>query len=63
MPTNKDLIRMHLEEWLTETKQEGFATCRDAIAFCLGYYGYVDMDIIDVISDMAIAGKLKEPTF
>lgn len=60
MKTNKDLIRMHLEEWLTVTNQTGLATWHDALAFCYGYYSFVDMDIIDAVADMVIEGKLKE---
>lgn len=60
MVTNKDLIRMHLEEWLIVTEQDGAATWRDGLAFCLGYYGFIDTDIIDVIVDMTLDELLLE---
>lgn len=49
-PSNKDLIRMHLEEMLRETKQE--PNWFYLISFCLGYYGEITQDHIRAVMDI-----------
>lgn len=54
--TNKEIIRMHLEEFLYETDQRGNLSMWGLMGYCIGYYGSIDADILDVVHDMVCEG-------
>lgn len=53
--TNKQ-IRENILEWVTETDQHDFIY---AVAYCLGFYGYVTRQIFNVLSELHREGILK----
>lgn len=60
MPTNKDLIRMHLEEFLRE--DGGIPNWRDwsaVLAYCLGYYGGITAEHIIVVRALQREGLIQ----
>lgn len=54
--TNKDLIRMHLEEFVRKFPDQSWASL---LAYCVGYYGNIDTDIIWVVWEMQQEGIVK----
>ena len=55
MPTNRDLIRMHLEEFIRENPVQTWATL---LGYCIGYYGAIDMDHIMVVNALQREGRV-----
>ena len=55
MPTNKDLIRMHLDQFVQENPGQ---TWNSLMTYCIGYYEEITLDIVQVIRDMEREGKL-----
>ena len=53
---NQDLILMHLEEHLRENPDETWYTL---LAYCDGYYGKIDLDIIWAVRCLQLEGKIK----
>ena len=47
--TNKDLILMHLEEFVREFPDQTWAS---VLAYCTGYYEKIDMDIIEAVREL-----------
>lgn len=55
--TNKDVIRMHLEEFVRKFPDQTWASL---MAYCIGYYEKkIDMDILEVVWEMQMEGKVK----
>ena len=54
-PTNKDLIRMHLEEFIKEYPGQSWGSL---LAYCIGYYKTIDYDILFVVRDLHKEGKI-----
>ena len=52
MPTNIDLIRMHLETMLDETGQADCITWHHLVAYCIGYYETITLDHITAIREI-----------
>lgn len=50
--TNRDMIRMHLEEYLDETGERGVANWYTLLHYCVGYYGDIDADILAVVRQL-----------
>ena len=55
MTTNQDNIRFALEELIPL----GTDNWVDMLAFCIGYYGEVTLDMIMVVRDLQREGKIK----
>ena len=60
MPTNKDTIRMHLEQYLRDIlpntyKPDWF----DVLAFCDGYYGEITLDMVLVVREFQRDGRVR----
>lgn len=53
--TNQDLIRMHLDEFIRNFPDQSWGSL---LAYSLGYYGKIDMDIIWVVWEMHQEGKV-----
>lgn len=58
MPTNKEMIRQHLEAFLDETQQRGNLSMWGLMGYCIGYYGSIDSDILDVVHEMVWVGAV-----
>lgn len=59
-PTNKDLIRMHLEEFIREGNGPvPVDTWASLLYYCLGYYGEITTDHIDVVEKLQREGKVR----
>ena len=56
MPTNKDLIRMHLEQFIIEFPDQSWDSL---LAYCIGYYGTIDMDILEVVTRLQAERKIR----
>lgn len=58
MMSNRDLIRMHLEDFLQEQRvlEENWYTL---LGYCLGYYGFIDTDILAVVRELQREGKIE----
>lgn len=56
MPTNKELIRMHLEEMIRDYPDQ---TWYSLLGYCIGYYEKIDMDILWVVRCLQAEGKIK----
>ena len=54
--TNRDIIRMHLEEFMREYPDQTIFTL---LGYCVGYYGSVDMDILFVVDTLHKEGKIR----
>jgi len=52
MKTNKDTIREHLEYHLLSTHQEGNVSLWNLMGYCIGYYGSIDMDVMEAIMEL-----------
>ena len=53
---NRKMILMHLEEFLKEHPNETWYTL---LGYCLGYYNYIDLDILWVVQILQYEGKIK----
>lgn len=49
MPTNKDMIVMHLMDYLKETGQYRALRWDGVLAYCLGYYGEITEDHLEAV--------------
>ena len=64
MPTDRELIRLHLDMYLMEIEAEHGAYVRSLenwhtiLAYCLGYYGEISMDILSVVYEMQREGTI-----
>lgn len=56
MPSNKDLIRMHLVDFLWENPGQSWDSL---LAYCIGYYTIIDLDILAVVRDLQNEGRIK----
>lgn len=56
MPTNRDIIRMHLEDIIDTYPNQ---TWYSLMGYCIGYYDKIDMDIIWVIHCLQLEGKIQ----
>ena len=61
MSTNRDLIRLHLEQYIYEMNHEGhcFPNWFEALSYCAGYYGEVTVEMIMVVRELQREGKIK----
>lgn len=58
--TNRDLIRMHLEDYLHEIKPFSWTPAWfDVLAFCEGYYGNITLDMVMVVREFQREGKVE----
>lgn len=60
-PTNKDLIRMHLEQYIYETagNDHYIPMWNEVLAYCSGYYDGVTLEMIQVVRELQTEGKVK----
>lgn len=58
MPSNAELIEMHLYHFLLETEQLGNATWFTVLGYCLGYYETITMDHLVAIRELERTGAL-----
>lgn len=58
---NQALIRMHLEEYLRETieREKYVPEWYEVLAFCLGYYNLIDLDILAVVRELHREGLIR----
>ena len=56
MLTNKDIIRMHLDSFIHDYPDQTWASL---LGYCLGYYGNIDMDMLSVVLELQLEGKVK----
>lgn len=57
---NQDMIIMHLEHHIQETCPEGYKPAWDELlAYCLGYYNYIDLDILFAVKRLQMEGKVE----
>lgn len=49
MNGNQRMIRMHLERHLIDTDQKGNSSVWNLMGYCIGYYGAIDRDVMNVI--------------
>lgn len=60
MPTNKDLIRMHLESYLHEHWNDGWTpSWATVLSYCNGYYGEITLDMVSVVRQLQLLGKIE----
>ena len=52
MPSNAELIEMHLYHMLLETEQIGTVTWFEVLGYCLGYYETITMDHLLAIREL-----------
>lgn len=58
--TDRELIRMHLEEYLREILPgKTVPSWNEVLAFCVGYYGHVNLDMISVVRELQWEGKVE----
>ena len=58
MPENKDMIHLHLMEYLYETHQWGTLRWDGVLGFCLGYYGKITDDHIWAVKELEKSGAV-----
>lgn len=59
MPSNAEIIQMHLYEMLVETGQLGNVNWAGAMGYCIGYYDKITNDHVIAILDLQRLGFLK----
>jgi hypothetical protein len=55
MLTNRDLIKMHLEQLIRDFPGQSWDTI---LGYCVGYYDKIDMEIILVVRELQREGKI-----
>ena len=58
MPSNAELIEMHLNQMLQETEQYGTLDWGNVMAFCIGYYETITLDHIIAIRNLESTGAI-----
>lgn len=58
MPSNAEVIQMHLEEMLRETNQLRTIRWPVVMAYCTGYYGEITLDHITAIMELERTGQI-----
>lgn len=58
MPSNAEVIQMHLEEMLRETGQRGKVTWSAVMGYCIGYYGTITLDHVTAIMELERTGSI-----
>lgn len=58
MPTNIDLIEMHLEEFIKEHPDQTWYTIT---GYIIGYYGEINLDHVQAVYNLWRVGKLADP--
>ena len=58
MPSNAQMIEMHLEEMLRETGQAGNITWGPVMGYCTGYYKEITLDHIVAIQELENRGLI-----
>lgn len=56
MPNNQEIIRMHLEEFIRENPGQSWRTL---LAYCIGYYTIIDLDILAVVGELQVEGLIE----
>ena len=55
MPTNRDVIRMHLVEFILDYPNQSWYTL---LSYCLGYYEVITEDILWAVHDLQKYGYI-----
>lgn len=56
---NQDLIIMHLDKYLRDNCPEGYIPEWDEVlAYCLGYYNFIDLDILFAVKRLQLEGRI-----
>ena len=58
MPSNAELIEMHLYHFLLETEQLGTVSWFEVLGYCLGYYETITMDHLLAIRELEKQGYI-----
>lgn len=59
--SNKSIILCHLYEYIRETDSYGKIDWSDVMAFCVGYYGTITIDIIQAVMELERTGAIIPP--
>ena len=61
MPSNRDMIQMHLEHYVYDCKLSWhyIPDWADLLSYCSGYYGEVTLDMIQIVRKLQREGKIE----
>lgn len=59
MPSNAEMILMHLMDYLKESCQWGTLRWDGVLAYCIGYYDSITMDHVVAIRQLEKYGAIK----
>ena len=58
MPSNAEIIQMHLDDMLRETGQYGNISWGAVMGYCIGYYDEITLDHVVAIQELQRTGAI-----